>query len=68
MFVIQENGFRGGKPLKKTKEFVERVIESLGTAYVLLAEGDERDEVEASLLKSKARRTKRSTGTADREI
>ncbi len=29
MFVIQEHGFRGGVPLKKTREFVERVIEAV---------------------------------------
>jgi hypothetical protein len=57
LFVIQGNGFRGGKPLKKTAEFVEQVIESLGVPCALLAEGDERDEVEAAMLETKTRRT-----------
>lgn len=68
MFVIQENGFRAGVPLKKTQAFVERIIEALGVTTVLLAEGDDRDVVEATLLKSKTRRTtKRSATTADPE-
>jgi hypothetical protein len=62
MLVIQENGFRGGKPLNKTKEFVERVVESVGVPCELLAEGDEREEVEAALVKNKTRRTNRSMG------
>ncbi len=65
MFVVQETGFRGGKPLKKTTEFVQRVIESLGVPCVLLAEGDERDEVEAAMLKTKKRRTKRVVSTTE---
>lgn len=58
-FVIQDHGFRGGVPLKKTSEFVHRIINAVGTPCLLLAEGGELEEVEALLLETKKRRTKR---------
>ncbi|MGN6545686.1 MAG: hypothetical protein ACTHK7_11600 [Aureliella sp.] len=61
MFVLQDDAFRDGAPLKKTQQYVDRILKALGVPYEKIAEGDEREEVES---KPKAR--KAGTGTPQR--
>lgn len=54
MFVLQDDAFRDGAPLKKTQQYVDRILKALGVPYEKIAEGDEREEVEAKPKRRKA--------------
>ncbi len=50
MFVLADNGYRDGKPMKKTLQYVERILKCLPVPYELVGEGEDREIVERELL------------------
>jgi hypothetical protein len=46
MVILKEHAFRKGKPLKKTIEFVNRLLKAVEFDHTVLAEADDRHEIE----------------------
>ena len=50
IFVLQSHAYKNGQPLKKSLQYVERILKCLCVPYELVGEGNDREAVEQKLL------------------